>query len=99
MASNPKLEGTALEGIRLHVTDPATYRPVATGIHVLHAFYHQAQRTGEAFVTRPDWLDKLSGTPRLRDMLTTGAAPETIIAAWQAEVDAFEQHRAPYLLY
>jgi uncharacterized protein YbbC (DUF1343 family) len=99
MASNPKLEGVPLGGIRLHVVDPSAYRPVATGIHVLHAFYHQAQRAGEAFVTRPDWMDKLAGTERLREMLTAGATPEAIVAAWQAEVDAFAQRRTPYLLY
>jgi uncharacterized protein YbbC (DUF1343 family) len=99
MASNPKLEGVALGGIRLHVTAPPTYRPVATGIHVLHAFYQQAQRRGEAFVTRPEWMDKLAGTERLRALLTTGASPEVIIATWQDEIDAFEQRRTPYLLY
>jgi uncharacterized protein YbbC (DUF1343 family) len=99
MASNPKLEGVPLGGIRLHVVDPSAYRPVATGIHVLHAFYHQAQRAGEAFITRPDWMDKLAGTERLREMLTAGATPEAIVAAWQAEVDAFAQRRTPYLLY
>jgi uncharacterized protein YbbC (DUF1343 family) len=44
-------------------------------------------------------MDKLAGTERLRELLTTGASPEAIIAAWQAEVDAFEQRRTPYLLY
>jgi hypothetical protein len=32
-------------------------------------------------------------------MLTTGAPPEAIIAAWQTEIGAFEQRRTPYLLY
>ncbi len=100
MAADPRLEGTPVRGIRQHVTDARAFRPVETGIHVLHAFYQQAQRHDEAgFVARPTWMDRLAGTERLRRMLTQGARPEAIIAAWQDEVDAFRTRRAPYLLY
>lgn len=100
MAPSPKLEGQALQGVRYVLTDTSAFQPVETGIHVLHAFYHQAQRRGAGdFIARPEWLDKLSGTERLGRMLARGDRPEAIIAAWQDEVAAFLRRRAPYLLY
>ena len=99
MSSNPKLEGVTLDGIRYVVTDAVAVRPVEAGIHVLHAFYQQAQSQGHEFLARPEWLDRLGGTPRLREHLTSGARPEAIIAAWNDEVDVFVQQRRPHLLY
>ena len=98
MDTNPKLEGQTLQGIRHVVTDGHTFRPVETGVHVLHAFYHQAPDV-DGFLARQAWLMRLSGTTRLGEMLAQGARPDAIIAAWQAEVEAFRARRAGYLLY
>lgn len=100
MASHPKHESQALHGIRISISDRRAYRPVETGIHVLHAFYHAAPQDAETpFIARPAWLTKLAGTERLGAMLGDGRRPEAIIATWQDEVDAFRQTRKPYLLY
>ncbi|MFQ5569841.1 MAG: exo-beta-N-acetylmuramidase NamZ domain-containing protein [Rhodothermales bacterium] len=100
MASHPKLEGEALQGIRYVVTDARAFQSVETGMHVLHAFYHQALAAHQAaFMAREDWLTRLAGTERLGRMLEEGASPEAVIAAWQAEVATFNQRRAAYLLY
>lgn len=100
MAANPKLEGEQLSGIRYVVTDPETFLPVETGIHVLHAFHQQAQAQGvDDFIGRPASLARLAGTNRLMEMLTANATPEEMIAEWQGEVEAFRQQREEYLLY
>ncbi len=100
MVAQPKLEGEALRGVRYVVTDAHAFRPVETGIHVLHAFYRQALGAGRKdFFAREDALARLAGTRRLGQMLQAGARPEAVIAAWQEEVQAFERRRAPYLLY
>lgn len=96
MSASPRFKDEALQGIRLTVTDADAYRSVETGIHVLHAFYQQA--SGD-FVSNPEWLAKLSGTSRLGTLLTQGASPEDMIAAWQNEVADFEERREAYLLY
>ena len=98
MDTHPKLEGQPLQGIRHVVTDARTFRPVETGIHVLHTFYHQAPDVNH-FLTRQAWLTKLSGTTRLGEMLAQRARPEAIIAAWQEEVEAFRERREAYLIY
>lgn len=96
--ASPKFEGTPLQGIRIEVTDTSAYRPVETGIHVLHAFYHQAQGKGmKKFFS--SGIERLAGTGRLREMFRSGTRPRTIIAAWQEDVRAFREQRRPYLLY
>lgn len=97
-ASAPKLEGKTLHGIRHVITDRTAYRSVATGVHVLHAFYHHAPSKSD-FLSRPDWLVKLAGTEKLRDMLRAGKRPAAIVEAWQDEVQSFRTQREPYLLY
>ena len=98
MDTNPKLNGQALEGIRYVVTDARAFEPVEAGIHVFHAFYQQAPDRA-AFLTREAWLTRLSGTTQFGTMLAQDAGPDAIIAAWQEEVEAFEEQRAAYLIY
>ncbi|MDE0479337.1 MAG: DUF1343 domain-containing protein [Gammaproteobacteria bacterium] len=97
METNPKLSGQTLEGVRIRVTDRMVYQPVETGIHLLHAFYHAAPDQ-DAFLSRPRWLDRLSGTSRLNAMLPS-ALPDAIIASWSDELEAFRAARAEYLIY
>jgi uncharacterized protein YbbC (DUF1343 family) len=99
MASNPTHRGRRVEGVRLVVTDPGAFRPVETGVHLLHAFYHAAPSRERGRFFNADWLAKLSGTDRLRRMLVAGARPEAIVAAWAEDVEAFRARRTPYLLY
>ncbi len=99
-APHPRYEGTQLHGVRLRITDRRQFRPVVTGIHLLHAFYHQAPPTyRDTFIQRPDWLARLAGTQRLHELLRAGTSPERIIATWRDEVAAFQKRRQPYLLY
>lgn len=97
MSSNPKLQDTPLQGIRYVLTDISAFRPVATGVHVLHAFYQQAPDKDTFF--RERWLNMLTGNRKTVEQLKAGAQPEAIVAAWQEEVNAFRSARTPYLLY
>ena len=99
MSSYPKLLDTPLQGIRLTVTDRSTFRPLDTGIYILHAFYHQASVSTQNTFFNQAWLSTLSGTTRLYEMMTAGATPEEIISSWEEEEDAFRRARRPYLLY
>ena len=99
MSTRPRFGGDELEGIRIRIDDPARYQPVETGIHVIDAFRAQAEAAGENLIDRADWLAKLAGTSELERLLRDDASPEAIIGAWRQEVEAFQQARAPYLLY
>ncbi len=97
MESAPKLNGQTVQGLRINITDRKVYQPVETGIHILHEF-HQAVTDQDGFLSRPDWLAKLSGTDRLAPMLQS-ATPEEIIASWQGEVSEFIVRSENYYLY
>jgi uncharacterized protein YbbC (DUF1343 family) len=98
MASNPKLRDQPLGGIRVEITDLSEFRALETGVHVLHAFYHAAPDR-DAFLSRPGWLDRLTGNDRTRKMLVGGSTAEEIIEAWQPDVASFTNARERYLLY
>ena len=98
-ATNPKWEGERLGGVHLVVTDPAAFRPVATGAYVVDAVYRQAPRGTHASFFNAQWLAKLSGSDALRQSLVDGTGPAAVIAAWQAEADAFADRAKAYRLY
>lgn len=99
MSTNPRLLGKEVRGVRHLVTDARAVRPVEAGVHLLHAFYHQAPDSARAgfFVTAP--FLRVTGTPRLRAMLEDGRTPREIADAWRPDVEAFLALREPYLLY
>ncbi len=98
-ATNPKGEGQRLEGVRLVVTDPAAFRPVAVGVHLVEAVYRQAPRGVHTEFFKADWLAKLAGTDALRQRIVDGDDPAAIVASWQAEADAFAERADAYRLY
>ena len=94
------LEGQTVEGIRIVVTEPNNYLPVESGVQILYAFYrHALARNQNNFFPRVEWLNKMSGTRRLYQMMTNGTSASRIIEAWQQETAAFDRVRAKYLLY
>ncbi len=97
MDSAPKLNGQVIQGLGIKVTDRRTYQPVEVGIHIFHAYYHAVPAADE-FLTRPEWLAKLSGTTKLAGMLRS-MTPEEIIASWQDELTDFIQRSEHYYLY
>ena len=58
-----------------------------------------AWRADSYDAARPYWVDKLSGSARLRTMVDSGASADECLAAWRDELAAFERARRPHLLY
>ncbi len=100
MPTFQKHANTTCGGVQLHITDRTTFRPVATGLHMLHAV---RQLSGEAFGwiegTNGFFVDLLLGSSEPRIALETGSTADDFIAAWSADEQAFAQRRAPFLLY
>jgi len=97
-----KYEGELCAGVQLHVTDVHAFLPVRTAVAMLveAARYEEFEwRQDDWDPERPYFIDKLSGSPRLRAMIDEGAGVDEIVASWADEVAAFERRRAPYLLY
>ena len=88
-------------GVQVHITDPSTFDPLRVGVEMLVA----ARSTYTDFAwrvdndPRPYWIDKLSGSTRLREQITAGASADDVIGAWSAELAEFDRRRQQYLIY
>jgi uncharacterized protein YbbC (DUF1343 family) len=89
-----KWEGEECHGIRITVEDPASFRPVALGLALVHALM-----TASGFAFRERFFDLLSGTSRTREQLQAGIDPAEIAAGWAEDERAFREARRSVLLY
>ncbi|MFJ7129910.1 exo-beta-N-acetylmuramidase NamZ domain-containing protein [Streptomyces sp. NPDC098101] len=91
-----KFQGKTVGGVQLHVHDRESFDPVRTGIGLLVT----ARRSWSGFAWRPDhWIDKLTGSTRVRTLIDAGADTDEVVGAWQADLKAFRAVRKEYLLY
>ncbi|GHE01927.1 exo-beta-N-acetylmuramidase NamZ family protein [Streptomyces alanosinicus] len=91
-----KFEGRTVGGVQIHVHDRAAYDPVRTGIALLVT----AKKVWKGFAWRSDdWIDRLTGSARVRTMIDAGAGTDEVTGAWQQELAAFRRVRKEYLLY
>lgn len=91
-----KFQGKTVGGVQIHVHDRRAYDPVRTGIALLVT----AKKTWSGFAWRPDnWIDKLTGSTRVRTMIDAGADTDEVVAGWREELSAFRRIRKDYLLY
>ncbi|MEU0089425.1 DUF1343 domain-containing protein [Kribbella sp. NPDC006257] len=88
-------------GLQVQITDPHRVEAITTATHMIveaNKLYPEFDwRTGDNPPGR--WIDLLTGSDRFRTMFAAGATAEEIVAAWQAETDAWTARRAKYLLY
>jgi uncharacterized protein YbbC (DUF1343 family) len=98
-----KFVGEVCAGVQVHVTDRDALDPVRLGVAMLvtaHRLYDDfAWREDSWDTERPFWIDKLTGSPRLRQQIDDGADVDEVVAAWRGELKAFDRRRRPYLLY
>lgn len=88
-------------GIRLEASHPDRIQPFAAAVHtlsLLQRMYGVAQ-IWNAPETRPEWFDKLMGSPMVREALQKNEAPAKIIAAARVGSSGFRRARAEALLY
>jgi uncharacterized protein YbbC (DUF1343 family) len=91
-----KYDGVVLRGLRLRVTDRATYDPARTGVALLAAI-HAAHP--DSFQFRDESFDRLAAGPALRRAVLAGRSAASIAGEWAAALAQFRRVRARYLLY
>ena len=91
-----KYGGVRLPGIRIVVTDRATYHAGRTGAALLWAI---ARSAPDSLVVRPRAFDERFGRPAMREALMRGDDPDQVVAQDDASVDAWRREVAPFLLY
>ena len=94
-------EGPLVNGVRLTVNDPVAFRPAQTAVAILSALQTVcgSNRIWRNRRTRAAFLDKLMGTPQVREDLLTGAALPAVRRQWQTDLRAFRRSRQSALLY
>ncbi|MCX4979907.1 DUF1343 domain-containing protein [Streptomyces sp. NBC_00572] len=91
-----KFQGKTVGGVQLHVHDREAFDPVRAGIGLLVT----ARSSWSGFAWRADnWIDKLTGSTRVRTLIDAGAGVDEVVGAWQADLAAFRAVRKEYLLY
>lgn len=98
-----KHSGEVCSGVQVTVDDPGTFDPVRTGVAMLVAaaslYPEFAWREDSWDPQRPFWIDKLTGSPRLRQQIDAGASTDEVVGAWADELADFDRRRQQYLLY
>jgi uncharacterized protein YbbC (DUF1343 family) len=88
--------GKTCAGVQVHLTDVRAFDALRTGIAMLVT----AKRLYPDFAWRADnWIDKLTGSTLVRDMVDRGASTDEVVGAWGAELAEFDRTREQYLLY
>ncbi|MCM1966894.1 exo-beta-N-acetylmuramidase NamZ domain-containing protein [Streptomyces sp. G1] len=91
-----KYAGKTCGGVRLLVHDREAFDPVRAGIGLLVT----ARQVWSGFAWRSDqWIDRLTGSDRVRRMVDAGAGVEEIAGDWAAGLAGFAAAREQYLLY
>ncbi|MEV6714891.1 DUF1343 domain-containing protein [Lentzea sp. NPDC051208] len=92
-----KFQGKTCGGVTLHVTDPRRFDAIRAAVAMLIT---AKSLYPAVFAWRPDnWIDKLSGSDRLRRMIDAQAPLAEVVGAWQQELQQFRRTRLPYLRY
>ena len=91
-----KFADTLVRGIRLQVTDRATYDPTVTAVHLLSVI---RRAHPDRFGWIPKHFDRLAGGAVLREQLERAVQPEEIVRAWRSELEQFRIRRRPALVY
>ncbi|MER6754795.1 DUF1343 domain-containing protein [Micromonospora echinofusca] len=98
----PALLNKLCAGVEVKVVDRAAYDPIRTAVAMLveaHKYEAFAWRRDSWDAVRPYWIDKLTGSPRLRTMIDAGADVDDVVGAWAGELADFNRRREPHLLY
>lgn len=94
--------GERCSGLQVHITNRDAYKPVETGVHLLHtliALQGDSFRFNEPTYDKRRHFDLLAGTDRLRLSLMDGEPVQEIVGAWEPEVERFMKRRERHLLY
>ena len=90
-----KFKGKRCRGIVIAVTDPRTFQPLRTGLHLLREV---VRRTPGATLQRR-WFVRLMGSARVFEEFTAGMEVEEIISGWGGGLRDFERKRRGSLIY
>jgi uncharacterized protein YbbC (DUF1343 family) len=93
-AMSAKYPGQTIPGIRFHITDRQTYRPVRTALLMID----EIRRRHTADFRWTGSIDRLAGTDRVRLAIEAGTLP-ALVDEWDLAAAAFRQETSAADLY
>jgi uncharacterized protein YbbC (DUF1343 family) len=100
-----KFAGEMCGGLQLHVVDPDAFKSVITGVAIISAIrrlYPNSfawKQPPYEYVYDKLPFDVINGSSLLREEIESQTAVAEIERRWRAQLDAFDNRRAPSLLY
>lgn len=74
MASNPKHQGVAINGVRVVLTDAGVFEPVRTGFEMVRAALEATPEADRPTFFKERWFDLLAGTSEVRERIAAESA-------------------------
>lgn len=96
MATRPKRLDEKCGGVLVKVTDREVLEPVRVGVAMLVA---AKKLYPDSLKWRERSIDRLSGTPKLRQAVDAGKSTDEIVEMWKGDVETFKAVRQKHLLY
>lgn len=94
VTNNPKLKGKQVTGQDLRNASIQGF-----DLNIFYQWYQAFQQQNMEFFERASFMDKLSGTDKLRKAMESGESLKSIQHSWQPGLLKFKRQRKPYLLY
>jgi len=100
-----KWKGRRCEGVEVHVTDPARFKPFATYLALIIEARRQGgrqfhwRRPPYEFEWKRSAIDMLCGGPEIRLAIERGVPLARLESSWRPDLTRFAIARRPYLLY
>lgn len=99
MTVEPAFLDVEIPAILIDVVDASAVRPADAGVHLLAHLLTEGSDAGTDVLSRPEWLDQLSGSPRLREALQRGVPIDEILDQRHAEVALLSRELEEHHLY
>jgi uncharacterized protein YbbC (DUF1343 family) len=91
-----KYSGELCSGVQIHVTDRNRYRPLESTLYIIKTIMDMYP---EYFKFHADYMDKITGTSKVREALEKGLDVKDILKNFEEPLNNFSKLRKPYLLY
>jgi len=94
--TSSKHKGQACSGVRIITADRDRLEPYYSGVLIVNEIFRMYP---DKFEWRASHFDRLCGTPKVREAISSGASLRELRAGWQAELEPFLKIRKKYLIY
>ena len=94
--ASSKYQGKECHGVRVIVSNRNKLEPYLSGIKIVDEI---CRMYPEQFEWRASHFDRLCGTSKIRNAITSHSSVDVLQSKWQAELEAFLEIRAGYLTY